>query len=226
MADQKPPPGGVSDYPFITDDSQLKGAVPLKCRQRLAAEGKAYPRSSCEVCGPYAPNWMSCDAALAAAPKAEPVSDPYKLVTVADLIAWVEGQPHSTSWIATALDISAIVEKMVAQPLSNPQQLPEAPKVEQEPVAWRYRMSFQSDGCWYYAIEAPEPHECGDHKVMAAEPLYTRPAPASDELLDLVVRVQRFLEPMRFDRKSDNNMAAELDIAMRAALAKHKGPQS
>lgn len=44
------------------------------------------------------------------------------------------------------------------------------------------------------------------------------------DLLSIVVRVQRFLEPMRFDRKSDNNMAAELDAAMRAIIARAAQP--
>jgi hypothetical protein len=46
---------------------------PANCRQRLSAEGKAYPRSSCAVCGQLSPRWKECDAALAAAPEpAEP----------------------------------------------------------------------------------------------------------------------------------------------------------
>lgn len=46
----------------------------------------------------------------------------------------------------------------------------------------------------------------------------------AQDLLNIVVRVQRFLEPMRFDRKSDDNMAAELDVAMRAIIAKATKP--
>jgi len=45
--------------------------VPLNCRQRLAAEGKAYPKSSCSFCGSMSPNWQACDALLAAAPSDE-----------------------------------------------------------------------------------------------------------------------------------------------------------
>lgn len=41
-------------------------APPENCRQRLAAEGKPYPRSSCAVCGKFSPKWRECDAALAA----------------------------------------------------------------------------------------------------------------------------------------------------------------
>lgn len=35
--------------------------LPANCRQRLMHEGKAYPRSSCEACGPMAPKWKECD---------------------------------------------------------------------------------------------------------------------------------------------------------------------
>lgn len=33
-----------------------------ECRQKLMHEGKAYPRSSCAVCGIFAPRWRECDA--------------------------------------------------------------------------------------------------------------------------------------------------------------------
>ena len=41
-------------------------APPESCRQRLAAEGKPYPRSSCAACGQFSPKWRECDAAIAA----------------------------------------------------------------------------------------------------------------------------------------------------------------
>jgi hypothetical protein len=37
------------------------------CRQRLAAEGKPYARSSCLVCGQFSPRAEQCDMLLAAA---------------------------------------------------------------------------------------------------------------------------------------------------------------
>ncbi len=37
---------------------------PATCRQRLAAEGKPYPRSSCQSCGQLSPNWRECDALI------------------------------------------------------------------------------------------------------------------------------------------------------------------
>ncbi|WP_225982980.1 MULTISPECIES: MazG-like family protein [Pseudomonas syringae group] len=39
-------------------------AVPVNCRQRLAAEGKPYPRSGCASCGQMSPNWRECDSML------------------------------------------------------------------------------------------------------------------------------------------------------------------
>ncbi|WP_163007868.1 hypothetical protein [Pseudomonas viridiflava] len=40
-------------------------AVPANCRQRLAAEGKPYPRSSCASCGQFSPKWRECESMLA-----------------------------------------------------------------------------------------------------------------------------------------------------------------
>lgn len=45
--------------------AQQGKTVPASCRQRLAAEGKPYPRSSCSVCGKFSPKWKECDAILA-----------------------------------------------------------------------------------------------------------------------------------------------------------------
>ena len=42
------------------------GNPPVNCRQRLVADGKPYPRSSCEACGQFAPNYQRCDSLLAA----------------------------------------------------------------------------------------------------------------------------------------------------------------
>lgn len=35
-----------------------------QCRQRLIHEGKPYPKSSCKICGQFAPNWQECHAAI------------------------------------------------------------------------------------------------------------------------------------------------------------------
>ncbi|MBC7202543.1 MAG: hypothetical protein H5U29_03315 [Pusillimonas sp.] len=45
---------------------------PANCRQRLAKEGKPYPRSSCFVCGQLSPRHRECDAMLEAAPEVKP----------------------------------------------------------------------------------------------------------------------------------------------------------
>ena len=37
---------------------------PENCRQRLMANGMAYPKSSCAACGSLSPKWRECDAAL------------------------------------------------------------------------------------------------------------------------------------------------------------------
>lgn len=40
--------------------------VPTNCSQRLAAEGKPFPKSSCASCGQFSPKANQCDAMLAA----------------------------------------------------------------------------------------------------------------------------------------------------------------
>jgi hypothetical protein len=40
---------------------------PSNCRQRLAAEGKLYPKSSCPVCGKFSPKMRECDALIVSA---------------------------------------------------------------------------------------------------------------------------------------------------------------
>jgi len=51
----------------MTNNPTIDGvSPPVNCRQRMAAEGKPYPRSSCEVCGQFSPKWRECDALLAA----------------------------------------------------------------------------------------------------------------------------------------------------------------
>lgn len=51
----------VHDEPSAPVD---RAHVPDNCRQRLRAEGKPYPRSSCAACGKFSPKWRECDAAL------------------------------------------------------------------------------------------------------------------------------------------------------------------
>jgi len=54
------------DYDAAMGDGSSTLEPPQKCRQRLAADGKPYPRSSCEVCGQFSPKWRECDGLLAA----------------------------------------------------------------------------------------------------------------------------------------------------------------
>ena len=158
-------------------------------------------------------------ALLAAAPKAEPVSDPYKLVTAADIIAWVKNHPHPTSWVATATDIKTIVETI------KPDQLPEAPKVEQEPVAYVSRKGFTTGGLVWTkeGVDANLPDETK---------LYTHPAPASDELLE-AIDIDDFNIIGEWIEGGENGGAPSgrvkglwQSVRRVIALAKYKGPQS
>lgn len=63
--------------------------TPLNCRQRLKAEGKAYPRSNCASCGSFAPNSKVCDAALEAQPEAPTVAVVIARLTKAER-AWLK----------------------------------------------------------------------------------------------------------------------------------------
>lgn len=62
-------------------------AVPANCRQRLASEGKPYPRSGCASCGQMSPNWRECDSMLS-----RPVP-----------------QPPATELVAAGLNLQLIV---------------------------------------------------------------------------------------------------------------------
>lgn len=53
-------------------NNDQKVSPPSNCRQRLAVEGKPYPRSSCEVCGQFSPKSRDCDALLSAQPALQP----------------------------------------------------------------------------------------------------------------------------------------------------------
>lgn len=89
-----------------------------------------------------------------------------------------------------------------------------APKVEQEPVAWRWRN--KPDGVWNYqeAVQRIPNTE--------TQPLYTHPAPASDELLEVLKLVDLSLQAM-----ADEGIIADGSWSfVTDAIAKHKGPQS
>lgn len=178
-------------------------------------------------------------AALAAAPKAEPVSDPYKLEgppreptqSMMDALLY-HSSPDTTHSDAYTMWTSAHDAWMRddAQPLSNPQQLPEAPKVEQVPVAWlRDAHGGQHDECLVPAAQ-------GDPDAF---PVYR--GPASDELLNELHLLEevcaRYADDeeayLRDDGEPFGTISTECGLKARAArkrylarLSKHKGPQS
>lgn len=107
---------------------------------------------------------------LAAAPKAEPVeADDFGDALLAFLFR------HG---LKVALDVSEI--EALRQSAIRAQ--PEAPKVEQEPVAWRYRSAERPHLGWTkpeYSRRSPYGRIGMDEQL-----LFTHPAPASDELLE------------------------------------------
>lgn len=54
------------DWVLSLCDAAPAPAAEPNCRQRLAAQGKPYPRSSCEACGQFSPKSRECDAMIAA----------------------------------------------------------------------------------------------------------------------------------------------------------------
>ena len=57
----------VTHWEYVDLATDIGERVPDNCRQRLQKEGKAYPRSSCAVCGSLlSPNsqWKKCDELL------------------------------------------------------------------------------------------------------------------------------------------------------------------
>lgn len=237
--------------------------VPLKCRQRLASEGKAYPRSSCDVCGPFAPNWMSCDATLAAAPKAEPESVAQRMAS--DNGLKVAKDIHD----AFAKLIYGIPDYLNAENLTDEERViqeahivldatahriahlelahPEAPKVEQEPVAWRDWSAGSRppmSGEWFVAkcaeavrvVHYADKHDrlpidhsgwvwpsLPTHWVPLRE--YAHPASASDELLEAKATVLDSLLSSEIDGRTAKARLIEYRTGV-LAIAQHKGPQS
>ena len=104
---------------------------------------------------------------------------------------------------------------------------PEAPKVEQEPVAWQ--ATFEPTGQAVTLYRDPT----GMEGWIDVTPLYTHPAPASDELLEALKPFADAAEDLDeaetgsiWERPSAMSIDAS-DLRRAAKLyAKHKGPQS
>lgn len=225
--------------------------------------------------------YADAETMLAAAPKAEPVSDHYKLDLTA-VIRWLENGCDTAHAVSELKNYQA---RLSAQLLSNPQQLglsdphmvfvnmlrggiakpsptdigalytgtdavavvdevkrqndtmfaqPDAPKVEQGPVAWRYRSAERPHLGWTkpeYSRRSP-----WGRIGMDEQPLYTHPAPASDELLEALepfakAAKVRLCGEWRDDERCWNTDAASFltfgDLRRAERLYdKHKGSQS
>lgn len=91
---------------------------PANCRQRLQREGKPYPKTSCEACGPMSPLWLKCDADLeveAARPVAPPAAPAPAGVLVQELAFLIAGFA-STARVGDCAEPTAreVLRKMAA----------------------------------------------------------------------------------------------------------------
>lgn len=125
---------------------------------------------------------------LAAAPKAEPVSDPYKSVRdlIYQAIGGIERAPSDvvtdTIWVEGTDPLSVVDALMLAaERLENI----EAPKGEQEPVGQIVNASSVTP------INRNEVQWSDGRMPKVGTKLYTHPAPASDELLEALVEARK-----------------------------------
>lgn len=161
------------------------------------------------------------DAMLAAAPKAEPVA-----------------QFEAAQRMAADLGYKLVRDDEIGAPY-----LPEAPKVEQAPVAWMVDIYGSATVVWS-RVHAERAAQNG----FAVMSLYTQPAPSSDELLealkreswdlrsfnvptgggdyDIGWRVVGHWEAEPRERTISEVFEDDPAAAIRAAIAQHKGPQS
>lgn len=165
-------------------------------------------------------------AMLAAATKTEPVSDHQD---IEDLIADAIGDSIDMDW--TSRDGAKAVVKALEEEGLTISAHPEAPKAEQEPVAWRYRSAERPHLGWTkpeYSRRSP----CG-RIGMDEQPLFTHPAPASNELLEALKPFADAAEDLDDGETGhiwERPAAMSIDASdLRRAYelyAKHKGPQS
>lgn len=64
---------------------------------------------------------------------------------------------------------------------------------------------------------------CGSHEAYWNKQEDKALVLAAPDLLEALEQLIEFLEPMRFDRKSDDNRAIALEVAARAAIARARG---
>ncbi len=190
--------------------------------------------------------------ALAAAPKAEPVGVADELDLYDDKvqagISWALNQVGLSLGLSLGEwdggdgsesvegDVGCEIENtLVAAKLRDPETgalatlQPEAPKVEQEP--WDHAVRYRDYG-WGYASELDaEQRELVLQGLPFWEvrPLYTHPAPASDELLEALEPFARYYDLNDcHERQPDDALEVPISDLARAAnlIAQHKGPQS
>lgn len=172
--------------------------------------------------------------ALAAAPKAEPHLG--FLVETDDGTEWVaddprmSGAPEYYDNLRPFTLEEAKSELLAAWEAAQP----EAPKVEQEPVAWRYRTAPHRQ--WHFTSSRMDAgYEAEDGSEV--QPLYTHPTPARDELLEAVEALldtaDREGSRMRFgDVGEDDQWIDYMEVGkieldrLQLLITKHKGPQS
>ena len=167
-------------------------------------------------------------ALLAAAPKAD--DNALSSKPVADKISHDTGvKPEAPKAEADYRKLVRDVDRMHEDGAIPP----EAPKVEQEP--WDYAVRYRDYG-WGLASDLPEDERdlvLRGIPFWEVKPLYTHPAPASEELLEAAEALSEILEAiLQFAHTSygarltlDSKAQSKRDRAV-AAIAKHKGPQS
>lgn len=103
----------------------------------------------------------------------------------------------------------------------------EALKVEQEPVGWRWRFDTSLSGSmWFYGHVVPDPPENAINTIVEVQPLYTHPAPASDELLEALEAIQEIAGARATEGWNERGRLKRIEERATQAIDKHKGPQS
>ena len=144
--------------------------VPENCRQRLAHDGKACPRSSCAVCGQFSPKWKECDSMLAAAPAspqaAQPVAWPYRPECGSEKIRHQEGEHKQCAvchqeWFA-GVDYSDFVRKHLSGKYADKDQVIEI---------LRAKLAKAEVALKFYAEREHYHFESGNWDTVSGEPL-------------------------------------------------------